>query len=223
MKTMNVIIFGIGQLAEVLTYFIQTDTSANVVGYTIDSQYKKGSTFNNLPIICWEDIMSFFKTNKDTKLLCPMSYKNLNENRKEKYLQAKQWNIPFYSYIHSSVQLNTQLIGDNLIILEDCRIQPFSKIGNNCIFWSGTHVGHHSIIHDHCFFAGNGGVAGSSSVGECTFLGGNSVVGDNVNVGHHSVIGAGTTLTRDVKPFSVVMPAKSRVIEYTPQKIRKII
>lgn len=218
---MDVVIFGTGQLSEVISFYIENDTQDTIVAYTVDAAYKENDTFNNKPVITWEALQQFMANKPNTRLLCPLSYKNLNENRKQKYLEAKRWGVSFYSYIHSSSFVNSKELGDNLIVLENCRIQPFSKIGNNCTIWSDTHIGHHAKIDDHCFFAGSGGVAGSTHIGECTFIGGTAVIGDNLNIGSHCIIGAGASITSDLNPYSVAVPPKTRVLNNAAKRFSK--
>lgn len=218
---MKLVLFGIGQLSEVISFYIQQDTNDTVEAYTVDSAYADCENFQGRPVIPWEELKSYAGRYPDTHLLCPISYKNLNEHRKTKYLEAKSWGMKFYSFIHSSSYVYAKKLGDNLVILENCRVQPFSEIGNNCILWSNTHVGHHTTVADHCFFAGTGGVAGSSNIGECCFVGGAVVIGDNVCIGTHCIIGAGASVTSDLQSYSVAMAPKPRILKNASRKIAK--
>lgn len=218
---MKLVLFGTGQLSEVISYYIQHDTNDTIEAYTVDSAYVTCEKFQDRSVIPWQDLKSYADRFSDIRLLCPISYKNLNEHRKTKYLEARSWGIKFYSFIHSSSYVYSKNLGDNLIILENCRIQPFSEIGNNCILWSNTHIGHHTTVADHCFFAGTGGIAGSSSIGECCFVGGTATIGDNVRIGDHCIIGAGASVTSDVESFSAAMTPKTRILKNASLKLAK--
>mgnify|MGYP006215116609 CR=1 FL=1 len=70
------------------------------------------------------------------------------------YMELKNKDYKFATFIHPDVNIwDSTTIGENVLILENNTIQPFTSIGNNTIIWSGNHFGHHGKIGDHCFIS----------------------------------------------------------------------
>jgi len=209
----NVIIFGVGQIAELAYYYLKNDTDYEVAGFTVDEKFINNNSFHKLPVRAYENIV------EDTPpenywLFIPISYKKVNKVRTEKYLDAKSKGYAFISYISSKAFSFSENIGENCFILENNVIQPYTKIGNNCILWSGNHIGHHTIIEDNCFLASHIVISGAVTVGNSTFIGVNSTIRDNVNIGESNVIGAGSLILDDTDDYAVYSPRgteKSRV------------
>lgn len=193
----KIVIFGVGEIAEVVTYFLHQSTKYEVCAYTVDKQYIKAPQFKGKPVVDWESIEMQYPPDS-YKLFCPISFKKLNALRKSKYFEGKAKGYSFISYIHPSALISTEDIGENCLILEGCNIQPFASIGNNVILWSYTHIGHHSVIGSHCFIAGCGGIGGSTIIGDECFIGGHFAIGDNLIVGERSLLGIGVTIANSV-------------------------
>ena len=198
----NVIVFGTGQIAELVSYFLDNDSEHEIVGYTVNEAYISEPTFLGKPVVAWENLESKFPPS-DYYLFCPLSYRNLNQERRDKYQEGKNKGYRFITYIHSSSLVSTKKVGENCLILERCTLQPYSSIGDNVVLWTSTHIGHHSKVGDHCFIAGTGGIAGNTTIGEGTFIGGYSGVGDNVIVGKYCLIGINSIVVRDLEDETV--------------------
>ena len=84
---------------------------------------------------------------------------------------------------------------------------------NNCIIWSAVLIGHNATVESHNHFAACALIAGNSYVEECCFLGNHSTVRDGVRIAEHSLIGAGTYVSKNNKPFEVIVPARSVVLD----------
>ena len=208
----KVVIFGTGQIAEVVAFFIETDTSHEIAAYTVDQSFLTETTYRGKPVVAWEELETIYPP-EEYELFCPISYRDLNEQRRKKYEEGKARGYRFLNYIHSSCLVNAESIGDNCLILEDCVLQPGARIGNNVILWSSTHVGHHTGIGDHCFIAGNGGIAGNVTIGESCFFGGGFLVADNVKIGARCILGIGAIIKTDMNDESVAVSDKTRIVE----------
>jgi len=217
----KVIIFGIGQFSETISVYLEQDDRYDIIGYTVDkSHIQEAKTIKGRPVVPWEELEQQFNP-RDVLLLGPISYRNANRFRKQRFLEGKKRGFSFLTYIHPDSHIYTEHIGENCIILERNIIQPFARIGDNVIIWSANHIGHHSVIEDHCFIAGMVGVAGNSHIGEGTFLGGQSGVGDNIKVGAGSILGVGANIVSDIMPDSIVIPPSGRIIKNAATRFAK--
>ena len=209
----KVIIFGVGQIAEVAHFYLTNDSEHEVVAFTVDKEFLKKVTFHDLPVVAYEEMLEKYPPN-EYKLFIPISYKKVNKLRAEKFEDAKSKGYKFISYISSKATYYNTPIGENCFIFENNVIQPFTKIGDNCILWSGNHIGHHTTIEDHCFLASHVVISGNVHIGSFSFFGVNSTISDNVNIGKSNVIGAGAIIyknTEDNAVYSTSETEKSRV------------
>lgn len=216
------IIFGIGDIAEVAHFYFQNDSDRQLAAFTVDADFLSKSELLQLPVVPFENIAESHPP-EDFDIFIAVSYTKLNTIRMEKYLAAKKLGYEFASYVSSSATiLNGHQIGENCFILEDNTIQPFSKIGNNVTLWSGNHIGHHSTIHDHTFISSHVVISGGVTVGEQCFLGVNCTVRDHVTIGDRSVLGAGSLLLTDADPESVYMIKGTEKSRVPSTRLRKI-
>jgi len=216
----DIVIFGAGQIAEVAKVYIDAHPEHRIVGFTVDAQYATADSFHGLPLVPWEDLESVFPPGQ-IELLGPLSYRRLNEFRRDRYLEGKARNYRFASFIHPNSHIYTTDIGENCFILEANVIQPFAKIGNDVIMWSGNHIGHHSIIGDHCFLASHVGIAGATRIGDGCFLGGKVGIKEGLTIGPACLLSFGVIVTKDLPPGSVVLRGiEDRVAPFPSSRMR---
>lgn len=204
----DIIVFGAGDIAEVATVYLERDTEHRIVGYTVDAQFLKSDRFCDKPVVPWEALESVFPPNQ-VQLLGPLSFRRMNQFRRDRYLEGKARGYSFISFVHPSCHVYTEHIGENCFILEHNVIQPFARIGNNVMMWSGNHIGHHSVVGDHCFFSSQVGLSGSVVIGELCFLGGQVGIGAGVVVGKSCFFGERTVIVRESVPDGAAYLAQS--------------
>jgi len=199
----KIIIFGLGQIAELTYDLIQQIGDLEVKAFTANREHILSDQFLNLPVYSIEEIKQKINC-EDHYFITAISYKNLNENRERIYRQLKEKNFKFTNIIHPSSICRFDKIGENNIIFELNNFQKGVSIGNNCIFWSFNHIGHHSKIADNCFLSSHVVISGSVTLKENSFFGVNSSVRDNVSIGKKCVIGAGSLVLKDIPDYSIV-------------------
>jgi UDP-N-acetylglucosamine acyltransferase len=108
-----------------------------------------------------------------------------------------------------------------------------TRVGSQVLIMAYTHVAHDCQIGDHVILANAATLGGHVIVEEWAVVGALCPVHQFVRIGAHSYIGGGTTVTRDVLPFSKTAAARdthayginSVGLErrgFTPDRIRKI-
>ena len=216
------VIFGTGDIAQLAHFYFSTDSTYEVVAFTVDATYRTETTFCDLPVIDFEEIFKYY-TPEQCEIFVALSYTKLNAVRKEKYLAVKALGYRIASFISShATVLNEGRIGENCFIFEDNTIQPFVTIGNNVTLWSGNHIGHHSTLKDHCFLASHVIVSGGVEIGEQCFIGVNATVRDHVNIGAKCVIGAGALLLADAEPEGVYVGVATERSKVPSTRLRRI-
>ena len=100
-------------------------------------------------------------------------------------------------------------IGDNNVIREFVTINRgtakgggLTKIGSDNLIMAYTHIAHDCAIGDHVIMANGATLGGHVIVEDWATVGALCPVHHFVHIGAHAFIGGGTTVTRDVLPFS---------------------
>src|SRR6267154_2685257 len=83
-----------------------------------------------------------------------------------------------------------------------------TRVGNHILVMAYTHVAHDCQIGDHVILANAATLGGHVTVEEWAVVGALCPVHQFVRIGAHSYIGGGTTITRDVLPFSMTSAAR---------------
>ena len=217
----DIVIFGAGQFAEVMAFYLDTHPEFTVVGHTVDRSFLPESRqLGNRPVVAWETLEQDFPPDK-VQILGPVSYRDNNRFRRDRYLDGKRRGYRFATYIHPSSHVGGAQIGENSIILEDCTVQPFARLGACSVLWSKVHIGHHTEIGDACFFASFCAIAGNCRVGSCCFFGGQTGLVDNCSVGSDCIITAGTAVTRSLPDGAVAYDRKLHIVKNAARRFSR--
>ena len=217
----KLIIFGIGEQAEMAYYYFKNDSKYDIMAFTVDKKYIDKETLFDLPIVEFESIENIY-SEEEYELFIAIGYNKINKLREEKYLLCKEKGYKIASYISSKASIFTDKIGENCFILEDNTIQPYVEIGNNVTLWSGNHIGHHSIIQDNCFVTSHVVISGGCEIGENTFIGVNATLRDHIKIGKSNVIGAGALILNDTENNKVYMANPTEASKVPSNRLRGI-
>jgi UDP-N-acetylglucosamine acyltransferase len=83
-----------------------------------------------------------------------------------------------------------------------------TRVGSHILIMAYTHIAHDCVIGDHVILANAATLGGHVTVGEWAQVGALCPVHHFVRIGAHSFVGGGTTITRDVLPFSKTSAAR---------------
>ena len=218
----NVVVFGVGQWAELAHFYLTHDSPHDVVAFTVDRDYLEVETWNGLPVVPFDDLEARFPPDA-FKMFIPMSFKKMNHVRAAKYDEAVKRGYSLISYVSSRATTFPGFeCGDNCFILEDNTIQPFVRIGNDVVMWSGNHIGHHSVIHDHVTITSQVVISGCCTVESFCFFGVNATVRDETIVARDTLVGMGTTIVKDTKEFEVYQAPGTEPARVRSDRIRSL-
>jgi sugar O-acyltransferase (sialic acid O-acetyltransferase NeuD family) len=218
----NVVIFGTGQIAEVIHYYLTHDAQRNVVAFTVDDQYRSAEHLLGLPVVDFASVERTY-TPETHEIFVAMSFKKVNVLRQGKVAEAEAKGYTLASHVSPRATVWSGFVANpNTIIMENNVVQPFVKIGRDVIIWSGNHIGHHSTIEDHCFIASHAVISGNVTIGEGTFVGVNATIRDNVTIGSHNVLGAGTLILGDTPNDAVFMGEATSMSKVPSYRLRSI-
>jgi sugar O-acyltransferase (sialic acid O-acetyltransferase NeuD family) len=218
----EVVIFGVKDLAQLAHYYISNDTQYEVAAFTVHEEFMPENRefgypnqellpdpLARYPIVPFERVEEIYPPSK-YKFFAPMTGSRMNKNREAVYLEGKEKGYEYISYVSSKATVCDNKIGENCFIFEDNTLQPYTSIGNNVVLWSGNHLGHHSIIKDHVFFTSHVVLSGHCVVESYSWFGVNATIRDGLTIAEGSLIAMGALLTKNTKPWSTYMgmPAK---------------
>lgn len=200
----DLVIFGTGQIAQVVHYYVGHESGRRVAGFAVDGSYLREDKHLGLPVVAFEDVCAAFPPDR-FDMFVAMSFKEFNAPRVRKTAQAQALGYALASHVSPRAHVWSGFtLHPNTVIMEGCIVEPYVTVGKNVILWAGSHVAHHSSIADHCFIAPGATICGSVAVGERTFVGANATIRDNVTVGKRSVIGAGSLILHDTSDDAIV-------------------
>jgi sugar O-acyltransferase (sialic acid O-acetyltransferase NeuD family) len=206
MSTCQIVVFGLGQTAELADFYFTHDSKYEVAAFTVDQPFLTQQEFSGRPVVAFEQVSEMFPP-EDFGFFVSVGYARLNKLRTEKVAAARAKGYRLVSYLSSRATTFPGFeLQENCFILEDNTIQPFARVGRNVTLWSGNHIGHHSTIEDDVFVASHVVLSGSAQIGQGSFVGVNVTIRDKVRIGRHSVLGAGALVLEDQPDFSVIAP-----------------
>lgn len=215
----KIILFGTGDVSQLAKYYFDIDSEHEVVAFTVNESYITENTFENKPLLAFENIESKYPPSEYSMFIA-LSYSNMNKTREQKYYEAKAKGYELVSYISSKCTYLSQFkTGDNCFVFENNTIQPFVKIGNNVTIWSGNHIGHHSTIENHNFISSHVVISGHCIIESNCFLGVNSTIAHKVKIAKKTLIGAGAVITKNTEEKSIYVPAKSIKLDKTSDTV----
>lgn len=221
-KDKKLVIFGTGEIASLAKFYFQQDSSYEVVAFTADDEFVKEDSFEGLPLFPYSEALKRFPPS-GYEMHVALSYKKLNQVRRDRYLSVKAHGYRMASYVCSkSVFWSDLTHGDNCFILENQTIQPTVKIGNNVMIWSGNHLGHATVIHDHVYISSHVVISGHCSIGSCSFLGVNATIRDFISIGESTFIAMDASIVKDTLPGSVVLGSRSTAFEADAREARTL-
>lgn len=218
----GLVIFGAGQIAEVMHYYFTAEGGREVVAFAVDRQYRTADTVLDTPVVDFEDVEARFPP-AEYDMFVAMSFKQVNKLRMQKVAEAEAKGYALASHVSPKASVwNGFAAQPNTIIMEHNVIQPFVTVGRNVTMWSGNHVGHHTRIGDHCFIASQAVISGACDIGPGSFIGVNATLRDGITIGAHSVVGAGALVLSDAPDEAVFIGTAAELKKIPSSRLRSI-
>ncbi len=138
-------------------------------------------------------------------------------------------------WINSQIRENSS-IGKNCIISKDTYIDTQVKIGNNCKIQNSVSVYQGVIIQDDVFVGPNACFTNDkvprafdlewkitlTLIKKGASIGANATIVCGVTIGEYAMVAAGSVVTKDVQPYSLVMGNPAKHYSYVDKKGNKI-
>ena len=208
----NLLIFGNNNLSRLMVKYITKYTDCNFLGFCVDREYMHGEEFEGNKNIAFEDIRETYPQ-KDLEILICIGNNRMNDIRKAVYERIKNEGYRIAQFIHPTVNLESSIIGEGNIILENANIGMDVNIGNCNVIWNGCNISHGTSIGSFNYIAPSVAVAGNVCINDNCFFGINSTLRSNISVASYTYIGAGCYLNNSTECNDVYVPAKAVKLE----------
>jgi len=218
----ELVIFGIGKIAEVIHYFAKEECGFRIAAFCVDQAYKKTTVFRDLPVVSFDEVQQKFPPSK-YDMFVAIGYHDLNRLREARCKEAIEKGYELVSIIspHARVPLDVTS-GWNCFIMPPAIVHPCVTIGNNVFVFSGAMVAHHSVIGDNCWLTSCCNISGNVQLGANTFVAVNATIGHSVSVGKNCFLGANTLLTKNLEDDKVIIAESSKPLRLTSNQFLKM-
>ena len=206
----KIIIFGLGDLAEQMNFFLEQ--CSDVAGFTVDDEYVKESVFNGKDVVPFSQLAKTYPCD-EYEICLTVGYSKMNKNRGEKAALLKSMGYKLTTYIHPTAVNSASEIGEGCLIMENSTIGAFARLGIANIVRPGSMISHHTAVGNFNYFAPCSCIAGSVTVGSNCFFGLNCTVKNRVTVADFTLVGAGAYISKDTEKFGVYAPARTVKLE----------
>lgn len=197
----KLIIVGISTTSVQVLDFVKFYNLYEVIGFAVNSIYKKQSEFQGLPVYSLETLREECPCH-DYKLFVAVQWNHLNRDRRILYEYCKANGFEMANIISPKAIVRCPIDKDNLYIDDYVVIMNGVKLGNNCYFKASCICGPNVILGDHCFLGIKSVIGGGCVIGEQSFVGLNATVFDCTQIGKKCLIGACAIVKRNMIDFS---------------------
>ena len=218
----KVIIFGIGKVSDVISYFLENFSDYKIIAYTVDEEYIFQNKFREKPVIPFKNLENLYIPS-EYDVFVALGYQELNRLREKKCLEVKEKGYKLFSYIGNSSGISKDLIyKENCFVMDGALIHPKVEIGKNVFIWSGSMIGHHSYISDNCWLTSSSNISGGVNVGKNCFFAVNSTVANSLKIGKNCFFGANSLITKSVDDESVFIENSSNIYRLKSHQFLKL-
>lgn len=222
MKNKKLIIYGIGETADIAYEYFTHDSDYEVVAFTVDAEYKTEEEHLGLPVIDFAGITEKYPPG-EYEMFAASTYNKLNRVRTKMYKAAKAKGYTCANYISSKAFVwHNVLLGENVMIFENNVVQHLVKIGNNVVLWSGNHVGHQTVIEDNVYLSSHCVISGFCVIGAYSFLGVNCTFNDNIKLGRDNIVGSGALVVKNTEDGKLMIGSPAKPAEKSSYEAFKV-
>jgi len=158
-----------------------------------------------------EDVHKWLSLGDDIQLaITVMTMKN-KRGIWEKMMGLNVLDERFATLIHPSAEIPWSYVDVGRIIVAPLvQLSPGAQVKDQCILYSNSFVGHDSTLEKYVVVANNASINARVKIERGAHIGSNSTILSGITIGEFAVVGAGSVVTKDVPPDTIVVgvPAK---------------
>jgi sugar O-acyltransferase (sialic acid O-acetyltransferase NeuD family) len=208
------VIFGVGDMAEVMYGYFTADSDYDVVAFTVDAAYVRSGEKFGVPVIPYEELARHYGPD-DCEMFVAGVYGEFNRTRRALFDRVSSDGYRLARYISSHAAVFSERIGRNVFVAEFATIQPFASVGDNVFVWPYTIVGHHASVADDCYLGALAFIGGNTRVGVGCVVGPGAIVGSRRSLGERTFVGAKCAIFKDSPAGAIFLEPGSQPTPYT--------
>ncbi|MCU7694607.1 acetyltransferase [Haoranjiania flava] len=206
----NVVIYGDSAFAEQAYNQIDSDDRYNVVAFTVDESKYNLNTFNQLPVIKFQQLTKYYLPD-DIIIFPAIGYSSSNKIREIVAQDIICQGYELMTYISNRAFIGRNaVIGRGSYICEFVSIGMKAKIGDCVIILANSSIAHDVVIENFSFLSHSVIVGGNAVIKHHAFVGLNATVKDHVTVAEYNTVGAGANVINNTFSNAIYVgnPAK---------------
>lgn len=207
------VIFGAGQYAECVQNILEKGAK-RVAAFTVNEEYLNNELYkNDIPIVAFERITDDFPPDKYCMAIGFLG-SDMFMTRERIFRKCLELGYELPNVVHPSVINESVKMGIGNVICSGTVISSFSNVGDANVFFDRSFVSHNVEVGDFNLLSANIVPCGNSVIGNHCFIGAGSSIGNRVRIADYTLVGAAAHVAKDTKPYDVVVPARSVVLEH---------
>lgn len=219
--TNNILIFGTGGHARVVSEAIQKQSQYQIIGFVGP---KKNQTLNDLPYPFLGDesnLKEIISKNNITGGIIAIGENSLRKKVYSSIIKVVS-NFNFINCIHpfSSIA-DDVIIGNGNVILAGAVVNTNTKIGDHCILNTRSSLDHDCKLSSFSSIGPNAVVGGGTKIGEQVFLGIGAIIFQGLSIEDRCTIGAASLVNKNTLSDSLYYGSPAKLIK-RPYENKKI-
>ena len=185
------IIIGNGSYARMMKRYIDLTDFGQAAAYAVEESFIRELEMDGLPVLPLEQLKETGSPETHS-LIMGIGYTKMGNVREKIFRQCKALGFTFENYIHPTVIMEKNVtIGEGNNILEGVILEEGVVLGDANLLFGGSLIAHETTVGDYNTFS----------------------VKAHVTIEDYVLLGASAYGFQDMKAYSVVVPAKSVVLE----------
>lgn len=205
------VIFGAGQRAREIKHLLLRD-DIQTDYFVIDKEYLISTVFDDTKVISTDEFFDKFSS-YETNVYLGVGMPKMNRIREKLFKKFHSEGYTFKNYISPYANVLTDVVGEGTTIFAGVNIGPNVKIGKGNHFEMGVTISHDCVVGDFNFFAPGCSLCGDVTIKNGSFFGANCTVRNSIEIGNYVLIGAGAYADKNLADYSVLLPARSNILE----------
>lgn len=218
MPSKPLVIFGLGDVADIAFTYFSNDSDYRVVAYTVDAAYQGRQTFHDLPVVPYDSLRTHYDP-AEVALFVGVGYGDNNRVRDNLIARMHDDGWTLASYVASRANIWSASIADNCMVIDTTTLLPGAKIGSGTILWTNTVIGEYACVGASCYIGPTSFIGGYANIGDRSVVGPLAHVASYRTVGDTSFVGASARVYSDVPAGSVLLEPGSKPQPYTSDSL----
>ena len=213
MSSKPLVIFGLGDIADVAFTYFSDDSDFDVVAYTVDATYRHRTTFHGLPVVPYDALGDHYEP-AEVAMFVAAGYGDNNRTRERLIARARRDGWSLARYVASRAGVWDATVGENCMVIDGTVLQPGARVGTGTILWSNSVVGARATVGACCYIGPVAVIGADVALDDRCVVGPLAHVASRLRVGDTCFIGASAHVQDDLAPGSLLLEPGTKILPY---------